>query len=247
VLLWPGLELLRLRLWLVLRLMLIRLVVLRLMLIRLVVLRLMLIRLVVLRLVVLRLMLIRLVLLARIERLRLARRERLAGHAGLLVIAVVVTVIGQITAHAAALRLLLEIGLGLAQLFLCGGDQAEIMFGVLIIIFGGDRISGTLRVAGQLQIFFRDVGCRSSNFHVLAVRLVHPRQRILVVAALAIASAHTFVVLTVSHGLLFRQPRCLRRHRRRRFCSPNFTSPNVIQIPSQRLRTARNRSQGTSH
>jgi hypothetical protein len=205
VLLWPGLELLRLRLRLVLRLMLIRLVVLRLMLIRLVVLRLMLIRLV--------------VLLARIERLRLARRERLAGHTGLVVIAVVVAVIGKIITRAAA-GLLLGKGLTLTKLFLRCGDQAKIMFGVLIIIFAGDRISGTLRIAGKLEIFFGDVGRRSSNLYVLPIGLVHSGQRILVMmmmttatALATIATAHAFVVvLTVSHGLLFCQPRYLRRH-----------------------------------
>ncbi len=186
-------------------------------------LRLVLLRLIVLlrRVVLLRLMVLR---LARIERLRLARRERFAGHGGLFVIAIVVAVIAEIAARVARL-LLLVIGLALAKLFLRGGDQAKIMFGVLIIIFRGDRISGALRVAGELEIFFGDVGRRSPDFYVLPIGLVHSRQRILVVmmATLAITTAHAFV-LTVSHGLLFRQPRYGRRHRCRRFCSPfSFT------------------------
>ena len=90
---------------------------------------------------------LRLLLFARIERLLLARRERLAAHAGLLIISVVERVVGRIATHLAAL-LLLIVGLGLAELFLGGGDQPEIMFGMLIVIFGGDRIAGTLRVAG---------------------------------------------------------------------------------------------------
>jgi len=125
VLLRPRLKLLRMRL-----------------LLRLMLLRLMLLRLVLLRLVLLRLMLLR---LARVE-LRIAGRERLAADVGLLVIAVVVAVIRGIAARVA--WLLLERGLTLAKLFLRGGDQAEIMFGVLIIIFGGDCISGALRVPG---------------------------------------------------------------------------------------------------
>jgi hypothetical protein len=36
-----------------------------------------------------------------------------------------------------------------------------------------------------------------------------------------VTTAHTFI-LTVSHGLLFRNPLDLRRHRRRRFSSPDF-------------------------
>ena len=129
----PQLKVLRLRLLMRLVLRLLRLILRRLML-------------VMLRVLV---MLMRLVLLfARIERLRLAWRERLAAHLRLIAVAIVVTVIGDIAARAAARLLLLVIGLALAKLFLRGGDQAEIMFGVLIIIFGSDRIPGALRVTG---------------------------------------------------------------------------------------------------
>ncbi len=31
------------------------------------------------------------------------------------------------------------------------------MFGVLIVVLGSDRIAGTLRIAGQLQIFLGNV------------------------------------------------------------------------------------------
>jgi len=203
----PRLEL---RLWLMLR---------RLVLLRLVVLRLIL-RLVVLRLIIMLIMLRLIMLLfARIDSLRLARREWLAGQARLIIVTVVITVIGRIIARAAA-GLLLGKRLTLAKLFLRGGDQAEIMLGVLIIIFRGDRISGTLRIAGELEIFFGDVRRRSPNFYVLPIGLVHSGQRILVMmmmtttatALTTIATAHTLVVLTVSHGLLFCQPRYLRRH-----------------------------------
>jgi hypothetical protein len=46
------------------------------------------------------------------------------------------------------------------------------MFGVLIIMLGGDRVSGALRVAGELEIFFRDVGRRAPYFYVLPIGLV---------------------------------------------------------------------------
>jgi hypothetical protein len=160
--------------------------------------RLMLLRLVILRLIV--------VLLTRIVRLRLARREWFAAEVRLLAVAVVETVVGpaQLTG-----LLLLVIRLTLAKLFLRGRNDAEIMLGVLVIIFRGDRISGALRVAGELEIFFGDVGCRSSNFYVRSVGLVHSRQRILMMAAaLPVAPAHT-LVLTVSHGSLFANPRTL--------------------------------------
>ena len=177
---------------------------LKMLLLRLVLLRLMgLVRLVLL--VVLRLMV--LLRLAGVERLGL-RGIGLAAHLRLLGLAVVVAIVGGVAARLAA-RLLLVIGLALAQLFLGGGDQAEIMFGVLIVIFSGDRVPGALRVAGELQIFFRDVGRRSPDLYVLPVRLVNARQRILVMMMMttlaAIATAHA-LVLTVSHGSMFQQP-----------------------------------------
>src|ERR1700728_4517540 len=106
-----------------------------------------------LMLIVLRLVLI-VLRLTLVERLRLWR----VGLADLrLIIAVIVAVVGHIAAHSTARLLLLKIGLILAKLFLRGGDQTEIMLGMLIIIFGGDRISGALRVAGELEIFFGNV------------------------------------------------------------------------------------------
>ena len=95
--------------------------------------------LVVLRLLIVgRLRLLRLLLLARIVGL-LLWRERLAAHGRLVIVAVVERVVGVV---AALLRLLLIEGrLGLPKVFLRGGDQAEIMFGVLVVIFCRDRIS----------------------------------------------------------------------------------------------------------
>src|ERR1700761_4640355 len=162
-----------------------------------------------LRLVMLlRLLLLMVLLFARrIERLRL----RGIGLADLrLFVTVVIAIIG-----APAARLLLEIGLALAELLLRGGDQTEIMLGVLVVIFRCDRVTRTLRVAGKLEIFLRDVRGGAANLDVLPVRFIDPRQRILVVmATLAIATTHPFI-LTVSHDSFFHQPRSLQRHCRR--------------------------------
>jgi hypothetical protein len=193
---------------------------------RLLMLRLML-RMAVLRLVLLRLMML---LFAGIELLRFAGRERFAGHRRLIAIpiaiTVVVAVIGRLIAARVA-RLRLEIGLRLAKLFLRRGDQTEIMFSVLIIIFGGNRISRTLRVAGKLEIFFGDVGRRAADFYVLPVGFVNSRQRILVMATtLTVTTAHTLVVvLTVSHDLLFRQPLNLRHMDSAASLHPSVSSP----------------------
>jgi hypothetical protein len=216
---WRGLrarlKVLRLVLWLILRLRLVlRLLMLRLMLVTLVMLMvlMMLVILVVLIVLVMLIVLVRLMrLLLRKERL-LLRSIGLAGHLRL-VIVVVVAVIGKVAAHVTA-GLLLEIRLGLAKLFLRGGDQAKIMFGVLIIIFAGDRVPGALRITGQLEVFLGNMRRRASNFYVLSIGLVHSRQWVLMmmmVTTFAVATAHPFV-LAVSHGLLFRNPLHLRRH-----------------------------------
>jgi hypothetical protein len=176
-----------------------------------------LLRLLVRLLVVLWLRLLRLLVLLR--RLLLAlivglllRRERLAAHGRLVIVAVVKRVVGVI---AALLRLLLliERRLGLPKVFLRGGDQAEIMLGVLVVVFGGDRIAGALRIAGQLQVFLGNVRCIAPDLQVRSIGLVHARQWILVMVMMmtatttftAVATPHA-LVLTVSHDLLFRQP-----------------------------------------
>ena len=123
-------------------------------------------------LMVLRLILLLIVmLLARLIRLRLAWSERLAADVRLLAVAVVF--IGP--AHLAGLLLLLVVGLALAELLLCRRDDAEIVLGVLIVIFRRDGIAGALRVTGELKVLFGDVGRGSANFHVRPAGLIHPR------------------------------------------------------------------------
>jgi hypothetical protein len=172
-------------------------------------------------LVVLRLRLLRLLVLLR--RLLLAlivglllRRERLAAHGRLVIVAVVKRVVGVI---AALLRLLLiERRLGLPKVFLRGGDQAEIMLGVLVVVFGGDRIAGALRIAGQLQVFLGNVRCIAPDLQVRSIGLVHARQWILVMVMMmtatttftAVATPHA-LVLTVSHDCFSANPRLRRR------------------------------------
>lgn len=183
---------------------------------------------VILLLIVLLIMLLLIVLLlaALRERLRVTRYVRLRlvrliarlvlPHVGLAVIvAIVVEIVAALLRIAASLLLLLlllliVIRVLLAKLFLRRRDQAEIMFGVLVIIFRRNRVAGALRVAGELNVFFRNVRRRSADLNVGAVRLVNPCQRILILAVV-IAPPHAF--LTVSHvspvtGLsLFARPR----------------------------------------
>jgi hypothetical protein len=156
------------------------------------------------------------------ERLRILRQVRLLARAERLLpegLAVLVAAFLELLV-AALLEVLvvssrsfrplrLEVRILLAELLVRRRDQPEIMFSVLEIIFGRDRIAGGLGVTRKLEILLRDViGC-PANLHIRAVRFVNPRQGILiapVVVLLIIAPAHTLVVmmlLTVSHGLLF--------------------------------------------
>jgi hypothetical protein len=146
---------------------------------------------------------LRLLLFARIERLRFARRKRLAVDHRLVGVAVVVRIVREITARIA--RLLLIVGLGLPKLLLRRRDQAEIVFGVLVVILGGDGIARTLCITGKLEVFLGNVRGRPSNFHIRSIGLIHPRQWILMMTTFAVATPHA-LVLSVSHGLLFCQP-----------------------------------------
>ncbi len=98
----------------------------------------------------------------------------------------------------ALLTLLPVIRILLAELLLRGGDEAEVVLGVLVVVFGGHRIAGALRVARELDVFFRDVRGGAADLHIRPVRLVDPRQRILVSTLVVVMTpAHT--LLTVSH------------------------------------------------
>jgi len=166
-------------------------------------------RLEMLRLLLRLLLRLRLLLFARIKRLRLTWCERFAAAHGLFRFTLVVAVIGKIAPHfARLLRLLLVVRLILSKLLLSGSNQPEIMLGVLVIVLRGYRIAGALGITGKLKIFLGNVGCCSPDFHVRSIGLVHARQWILMVmvmATFAVATPHA-LVLTVSHGLLFRQP-----------------------------------------
>src|SRR5260370_765478 len=106
----------------------------------------------------------------------------------------------------------LRLRLVLTELFLGGGDQAEIMFGMLVVILGGYRIAGGARVARQLHVFFRNMGCGTTDLDVGSVGLEHPGHRVLaapvaVIPVVVIPVTHPLVVvLTVSHVLPLFQP-----------------------------------------
>src|SRR3974390_1292974 len=77
-------------------------------------------------------------------------------------------------------------------------NHAVIVLGMLIIILGCNRIAGRLRVARELNVFFRDMRWITANFHIRPVGLIYARHWI-VALAMVIPPAHP-LVLTVSHG-----------------------------------------------
>jgi hypothetical protein len=81
------------------------------------------------------------------------------------------------------------------------------MLGVLIVILGRDVVAGRGRIARKLKIFLGDRMRRAADLHFLAVRLVHPGERIVMMTAAATATAATTVVglavtVTTPHALV---------------------------------------------
>ena len=121
-------------------------------------------------------------LIARRKRLGIARQIRLLlrltrsvarlvlAHERLAVVVIAVkSLVGVLLAGGALLlllRLLVIIWILLAELFLRGGNQAEIVLGMLVVVLGRNRIARTLRVARELDIFFRYMRSGAANFDV---------------------------------------------------------------------------------
>lgn len=120
-------------------------------------------------------------LIARRERLGIARQIRLLlrftrsvarlvlAHEGLAVVIIAVkSLVGVLLAGGALLllRLLVVVWILLTELFLRGGNQAKIVLGMLVVVLGRNRIARTLRVARELDIFFRYMRSGAANFDV---------------------------------------------------------------------------------
>lgn len=119
-------------------------------------------------------------LIARRERLGIARQIRLLGftrsvarlvlaHEGLAVVIIAVkSLVGVLLAGGALLllRLLVVVWILLTELFLRGGNQAKVVLGMLVVVLGRNRIARSLRVARELDIFFRYMRSGAANFDV---------------------------------------------------------------------------------
>jgi len=121
-------------------------------------------------------------LIARRERLGIARQIRLLlrftrsvarlilAHEGLAVVIIPVkSLVGVLLAGGALLlllRLLVVVWILLTELFLRGGNQAEIVLGMLVVVLGRNRIARTLCVARELDVFFRYMRSGAANFDV---------------------------------------------------------------------------------
>jgi hypothetical protein len=99
-----------------------------------------------------------------------------------------------------------ETGIGDAELFLGGCNQAEIMLGMLKKALSRHVIAGCLRVTSELNVFFRDILRRAAYFDVRTVRFIRARQRIWTFTAAATAAIAT---VTATHALVL----MIRSHR----------------------------------
>src|SRR5262249_925215 len=137
---------------------------------------------------------------ARQVRLRLARPERRIAAGGLGLLAAVprggIIVARPRPPPAPAASPMRSVFAGMLP---GGGDQAVIVLGVLVVVLGGDGIAGGLRVAGELDIFFGNVGGVSPDFDVGAVRFVDARHRIMILAVAAVSVTVTVVVIPAAH------------------------------------------------
>src|SRR5207245_954226 len=143
----------------------------------------------------------------------------LVGLRGALVLVLLVGLVAHVVA-AAAFGTIQSVRLVLPERRLRRGNHAEIMLGVLVVVFGRYKVAGRLRVARKLQVFLRNMRRGPANFDVGPVRLVDPRQRI-VVAAFAVTPPHA-LVLTVSHGCACSPTPSLRRRCCRPFHSDDY-------------------------
>ena len=85
--------------------------------------------------------------------------------------------------------------LGLELRGLRGGDQSEIVFGVLKIVLRRDRIVARVSVARQLKVFFSHVQRSATNSDVRAVRVIRTSQGVGFTTAICLAAANS-VILT---------------------------------------------------
>jgi hypothetical protein len=85
--------------------------------------------------------------------------------------------------------------LGLELRGLRGGDQSEIVFGVLKIVLRRDRIVARVSVARQLKVSFSYMQRSAANSDVRAVRVIRTSQGVGLTAAICLAAANS-VILT---------------------------------------------------
>jgi hypothetical protein len=85
--------------------------------------------------------------------------------------------------------------LGLELRGLRGGDQSEIVFGVLKIVLRGDRVAARVSVARQLKVSFSHMQRTATNSDVRAVRVIRTSQGVGFATTICLAAA-TSVILT---------------------------------------------------
>jgi hypothetical protein len=85
--------------------------------------------------------------------------------------------------------------LGLELRGLRGGDQSEIVFGVLKIVLRGNGVAARVSVPRQLKVSFSHMQRTAANSDVRAVRVIRTSQGVGFAAVICLAAA-TSVILT---------------------------------------------------
>jgi hypothetical protein len=81
-------------------------------------------------------------------------------------------------------------------------DDAVVVFGMLEIVLGQNRVAGGLGVAGQLHVFFSDVRRIAANFDIGTSRLEAPSQRVLAFAVVVIVAAALVMAAAVAVAIV---------------------------------------------
>ena len=89
----------------------------------------------------------------------------------------------------------------LIELLAIGHDDADVMLGVLEIVFCEHRIAGRLSIARQGEILLGYMRRRAPDFHLRSIGLEAPRKRILAFAIVVAAAAAT-ILLSLPHCLI---------------------------------------------
>ncbi len=134
------------------------------------------------------------------RQLRLQLRKGLVEPLLSVVVAELVATLAHVTRPAHALAVAVHGIAGLIELLAIGHDDANIVLGVLEIVFREHRIAGRLSIARQGEILLGYMRRGAPDFHLRTIGLEAPRERILAFPVAAAAAAP--ILLSLPHCLI---------------------------------------------